>query len=33
MPNVDVGQKGAIYQERLPERLPSRVDRLDYIQL
>ena len=33
MPNVDVGQKGHIYQERLPERLPSRVDGLDYIQL
>ena len=26
MPNVDVGQEGAIYQERLPERLLGRVD-------
>ena len=29
MPNVDVGQEGAIDQERLPERLPSRVDEFD----
>ena len=26
MPNIDVEQEGAIYQERLPERLPGKVD-------
>ena len=26
MPNIDVEQEGAIYQERLLERLPGKVD-------